>query len=288
MNKDYLIKGLICENRARVFLINSTDALNEAIRRHDTFPSASSVLGKIMTISLLMGANLKGEEALTVKYNCNGPIGNIIADADAHGNVRAYVDHPHVNFVNNKGGLNEEMTLGYEGFLDVIKDLKLKDMFTSTIPATGNIANDFSAYFFQSEQTPSLIILSSVIDVDNLAKINGGILIQLMPGYTDEDVNYITKVAEGIKSPSKLFESSLEEIATSLFKDIEIIDDRDIQFHCGCSKEKFINGLYTLPIADLEDIINKEEKIVTTCHYCHEEYVIEKDIIAKIIDEKSK
>lgn len=287
MEKDYLIKGFICGGRARAYLLSSVDVLNEAIVRHDIYPSSASCLGKIISMGLLMGANLKGSEALTIKYNAGGPVGNLIADADAQGNIRAYLDHPHVNFVNNNGGLNELMTLGNNGFLDVIKDLKLKEMFTSSIPCTGNIANDFSAYFFQSEQTPSLCILTTKIDVDNKAIVNGGIIMQLMPGYTDKDIDYIENVANNISDVSSLFlNNNLDQIAKTLFSDFNFLEEREVRFHCECSKEKFTTALYTLSIKDLEDIKNTEEEIEMVCHYCGNKYIMTKDDIQTIINNK--
>src|SRR5690554_6733598 len=98
-----LIKALTCSGRVRVYITNTTEVTNEAIRLHDLWPSAASVLGKTMTVALIMGAMLKGEEALTIKIDGNGPIGNVVVDSDAKGNVRGYVDHPHVHFSNRSG-----------------------------------------------------------------------------------------------------------------------------------------------------------------------------------------
>ena len=101
---DTLVKAMALDDNVRVYIINSTDLVNEAIRRNDTYPSSSDCLGKVLTVTSCMGAMLKGDEELTVKVNGNGPIGNIICDGDSLGVVIGYVDHPHVNFVNNNGG----------------------------------------------------------------------------------------------------------------------------------------------------------------------------------------
>ena len=284
--ENYLIKALAYKEQVRVFIVNAPDALNEAIKRHDVWPSAASCLGKIMTMGLFLGANLKGDEAVTVKYNASGPVGSIIVDADANGNVRSYLEANHINFVNNDGGLNEKMTLGDNGFLDVIKDLHLKDFFTSSVEATGDIAGDFSKYYVESEQTPTLISLGTLIDVNNLAIINGGILIQLLPNATDEAITYIESKYDILKKMSSLLQTnSLEEILDMLFEDAEIVGKLDINFSCPCNKDRFKEGLLTLSKADLEEMIKDNKPIETVCHYCGEKYEFSvtelKEILAK-------
>lgn len=284
---NYLIKALCFKEQVRVFIVNSTDPLNEAIKRHDVWPSAASCLGKIITMGLMLGANLKGDEAVTVKYNCGGPIGSIIVDANALGEVRGYPEHNHINFINNDGGLNEKMTLGNAGFLDVIKDLHLKDFFTSSVSATGDIANDFTRYYAESEQTLTLISLGTLMDVNNLALINGGILIQLLPNATDEAINYIESKMGILKKMSTLLQtSSLEDILDMLFEDAQIIGRLDVCFKCPCTKERFQNGLMTLTTKDLEEIINDGKDIETVCQYCGEKYNFTIEEIKDIIKQK--
>ena len=284
---NYLIKALAYKEQVRVFLVNAPDALNEAIKRHDVWPSAASCLGKIMTMGLFLGANLKGDEAVTVKYNAEGPIGSIVVDANANGDVRGYVQSNHINFVNNDGGLNEAMTLGNAGFLDVIKDLHLKDFFTSSVEATGNIANDFTKYYVESEQTPTLISLGTLIDVNNLAIINGGILIQLLPNATEEAINYIESKYDILKKMSSLLQSSsLEEILSMIFEDGEIVGKLDIKFSCPCNKDRFKEGLLTLSKKDLEEMINDNKPIETICHYCGEKYEFSVEELKEILKKK--
>lgn len=282
-----LIKALAYNEQVRIFITNATDPLNEAIKRHDVWPSAASCLGKIITMGLFLGANLKGDEAVTVKYNCSGPVGSIIVDANANGQVRGYPEHNHVNFVNNDGGLNEKMTIGDNGFLDVIKDLHLKDFFTSSIVACGDIANDFTKYYIESEQTPTLISLGTLIDVNNLAIINGGILIQLLPNATDEAITYIEAKMDILKKMSTLLRThSLEEILDMIFDDYEIVGTLDVSFHCPCNKERFAQGLVTLSKDDLEEIIKDGKPIETICHYCGEKYQFSVDQIKEILKTK--
>ena len=285
--ENYLIKALALNEQIRIFIVNATSPLNEAIKTHDVWPSSASCFGKIITMGLMLGANLKGSEAVTVKYNWGGPVGSIIVDANASGSVRGYLEHNHINFVNNDGGLNEKMTLGNNGFLDVIKDLHMKDFFTSSIEATGDIANDFTRYFAESEQTLTLISLGTLIDVNNLALINGGILIQLLPNATDEAITYIESKIDILKKMSSLLQTtSLEDILSMLFDDYEVIGKLNVKFECNCTKDRFAKGLATLPKSDLKEIIDEGKPIETVCQYCGKKYEFDIEEIKDIYNKK--
>lgn len=283
---DKLIKALALNDEVRVYLVNSKEVLDEAIRRHDLWPTASSVLGKTMSVGLMMGAMLKNNEALTIKINGNGPIGNIVVDANGMGEVRGYVHHPHINFVGSSG-LADSYAIGEEGFLDVIKDLKMKDFFTSTIAITGDLAKDFTYYFMESDQTPSAVYLGTLMDVNNLPKVNGGMIIQLLPNTAEETIDKLEDILKNITSVSTLFEeNSLNDILDKLFgSNCKILEEKEIKFHCGCSKDTFSKALITLGVKDLEDMYHEDEKIETTCHYCNEHYHFDKEEIKKLIEE---
>jgi molecular chaperone Hsp33 len=287
---DNLIKALALNEQVRVYLVKSSEVINEAIKRHDLWPSAASVLGKTMTIGLMMGAMLKNDEALTIKINGNGPIGNIIVDTNAKGEIRGYVDNPHINFVNVNGGLNDETAIGTEGYLDVIKDAKMKDFFTSTIALTGDLAKDFTYYFMESEQTPSAVYLGIQIDVNNLAQTSGGLIFQLLPNTTEETITKLETSLTKIESVSDfLANHSLEEALKILFEDDYCIIDRmDVKFHCECNKESFSKGLITLGENELAEILNEEKHIQTVCHYCGEKYHFDEDEIKNLIKEIKK
>ena len=284
MNK--LIKALACESRVRVYIANTTDVTNEAIRLHDLWPSSASVLGKTMTIALIMGAMLKGDEALTIKIDGNGPIGNVIVDSDSKGNVKGYVDHPHVHF-SNKQGLDDITTLGYNGYIDVIKDLKLKDLYSSTIPLeTGDLAKDFTYYFTSSEQTPSLVALSSIMNEDNTCMVSGGIIIQLMPGAKETDIVFLESKYPILNNFSKLLleHTNLENILKLLFiEDYKLLDIQEIRFHCDCSKEKFYYGISTLGRNEIEDIIKVDKQAEVICHYCNTQYIFSEEELKNLL-----
>ncbi len=285
-SKDRLIKGLALHESIRVTLIHNTMTVNEAINRHDLWPTATSVLGKTLTMGQIMGSMLKGEEALTIKLNGNGPLGNIIVDANAKGMVRGYVDHPHVSFVGAKG-INDAMGIGTDGFLDVIKDLKMKDLFTSSIAITGDIASDFTVYFLESEQTHTAILLGILVGVDNRCIVSGGLLLQLLPNATLETIDFIEARLHTIKNVSELLlQNSLSDLFSILFdNDWKIVEEREVSFFCGCSKEQFARSLITLGQDELTKIKDEDHKIETVCHYCNSHYHFDEKEIEQLIRE---
>lgn len=284
---DYLIKSLALQDQVRVYLVTNKDVLVEAIKRHDLWPSAASVLGKTLSMGLMMGGMLKNDEALTIKINGNGPIGNIIVDANGQGDVRGYVDHSHVNFVNQSGGLSDATTIGTDGLIEVIKDLKLKDFFTSTIECTGDLADDFTHYFMESDQTPSAVCLAIEIGVDNLPQVCGGIVFQLLPNATEDTITRLEKAIGKIGSVSSFFkEHTLEEMLEVLFdNDYSILSTQPVRFHCPCNKETFAKGLITLGEKDLMEILEEDKKIETVCHYCKEVYHFDEQELQNLIKE---
>ncbi|MCK9536180.1 MAG: Hsp33 family molecular chaperone HslO [Bacilli bacterium] len=289
---DYLIKSLVNDGRIRVYLAKTTDVCNDAIRIHDLWPSAASVLGKTMTIALIMGAMLKGDEALTIKIDGNGPIGQIIVDSNAKGEVRGYVSNPHVHF-SRKGKLDDISTLGYNGYIDVIKDLKLKDLYTSTVPLqTGSLAKDFTYYFLHSEQTPTLTSLGIKIKENNTSEVSGGIIIQLMPKATEDDILLIERKEKQLSSLSELLlkHHNLEDIMTELFpNNHRILSTMPISFKCHCSKNSFARGIATLGITEINNIIEEDGKAEVVCHYCHAIYnfnIQDLEIIKKGLKQK--
>ena len=288
---DYLIKAMARSDRVRVYLARTTDITNETIKIHDLWPSAASVLGKTLTVALLMGAMLKGDEALTVKIDGNGPIGLVIADGNAKGEVRGYVTNPHVHF-SKEGKLDDVSTLGYNGYIDVIKDLKLKDFYSTTIPLqTGDLAKDFTYYFAYSEQTPTLTSLGAVIGEDNKCWLCGGIIIQLMPDATEEDIEFLEFKTAVLSSFSGLLSENedLETILKMIFADdYRILETMDVRFHCDCSKEKFARGIATLGSSEIRDIIDTDGKAEVVCHYCRKQYHYSKEELEEIERESKK
>ena len=285
---DYMTKALVLNDTARVYVVRSTDITNEAIERHDLWPSAASVLGKAMTVGLMMGGMLKGDQAVTIKLAGDGPLRQAIVDADANGNVRGYVDFPHVTLSKNDGTLAESETLGKTGLIEVIKDLKMNDFFTSSIDFVyGDLAKDFTYYFASSEQTPSVVSLGSKFDVDNKCLVCGGIIIQLLPNATEETIVAIEKQLSKLNEFSKVLleNDNLENIVKYLFNDnYRVLEKVDVRFKCNCSREKFLGGIVSLGTKEIEAMINEGKDIETVCHYCEEKYTFTVEELKKLLE----
>ena len=287
---DQLIKALALNEQVRVYITNTIDIVNTAVRKHDLWPSSTSVLGKVLTMGVIMGGMLKNDAAITIKLRGNGYLGNVVVDSNALGQVRGYVDNPHITFVNNNGGLNDEMAIGNEGMMDIIKDLKLKDLFTSSIEITGNIANDFTYYFYESEQTKSIVCLAIEVGTDNFVTISGGLVIQLLPNATEDVICELEQKISSLSQFRNLIKTeSLENIIDFFFpNDYTILETMPISFHCNCSKESFAAGLKTLNVDVLNDILNTDHHIETVCHYCGEKYQFDESEIKQLIKEIKK
>ena len=282
---DQVLKALACSGRVRVYIADTKDIINDAIVIHDLWPSTASVMGKALTIGAIMGAMMKGDQALTIKINGNGPIGNVIVDANAQGEVRGYVDYPHVH-VSRSGSLDDVSTLGYNGYIDVIKDLKLKDLFVSNVPLqTGHLARDFTYYFLKSEQTPSMTAMGILMKEDNTAEVCGGIVIQLLPNALEEDIVFLESKAKLLESMSKLlFENkTLEDILKLVFgSDFVIMESLPLKFHCSCSKEHFGSGIASLGPKEIDAMITEDGQAEIICHYCHKRYLFSKEELETI------
>src|SRR5699024_3479484 len=181
---DYIVKATTYNGMIRAYAISSTHLVEETRRRQDTWATTSAAIGRVATLSAMMGAMLKGDDTLTVKVEGNGPAGAIIADAHANGNVRAYVTNPHVDFdLNGHGKLDVARAVGTEGNISVIKDLGLKEYFTGNVPIiSGEISEDFTYYFANSEQIPSAVGAGVLVNPDQSIAAAGGFIVQVLPG----------------------------------------------------------------------------------------------------------
>lgn len=269
-----MIKALGLNDEVKIYIVDTKDVTETAIEKHDLWPSCASVLGKTMTIALLMGGTLKQDQALTIKIDGNGPIGLVCTDSDGKGNVRGYVANPHVTF-SKQGKIDEITTLGTNGYIDVIKDLRMNDLFTSSTELiTGDLAQDFSYYLMKSEQIPSVIMLGSKFDVDNTCKVCGGMMVQVLPNATIETISYLEKTFENAPSFSSLLENnSLEDILNLFFKDNHrILESYDTIFNCPCSHEHFKKALLRLGKDTINDLYNDGKDVEAVCHYCNTKY----------------
>jgi molecular chaperone Hsp33 len=281
--EDQLVKASVYNGLARAYAARTTHLVKEACKRQDTWATTSAALGRTLTITGMMGAMLKGDDTITVKVEGDGPIGAIIADANATGAVRGYVLHPHVDFPSNeKGKLDVKRAVGQTGTLSVVKDLGLKDYFTGQTPiVSGEISEDFTYYFATSEQTPSAVGAGVIVDTDYSVLASGGFIIQLMPGASDEVVTKLEKRIATFPDVSTMIKQgkSPEELLYHLFReeDVHILERSPIYFECSCSKERMLQAIKGLGADEINAMINEDHGAEATCHFCNEAFQISED-----------
>lgn len=285
---DYLIKATTYNGKIRAYAIQSTETVEEAQRRQDTWATASAALGRTITVTAMMGAMLKGDDSVTVKVMGNGPIGGIIADGDANGNVRGYVNNPHVDFdLNEKGKLDVARAVGTEGTVSVIKDLGLKDYFTGETPiVSGEISEDFTYYFATSEQVPSAVGAGVLVNPDHSILAAGGFLVQVMPGADEAVIERLEDRIQSFPAISTLIREGKtpEEILYTLFdeENVNVMEKMPIRFQCKCSKERLANAIVGLGNDEIQQMIEEDHGAEATCHFCNERYVFTEDELKEL------
>ncbi|MEK3967795.1 MULTISPECIES: Hsp33 family molecular chaperone HslO [Paenibacillus] len=287
--KDRLIRGTALNGKVRAFAVRTTELVEELRRRHDTYPTATAAMGRTVTAAAMMGAMLKGSEKLSIMVKGNGPIGQIVAESNALGEVRGYVHNPHIHLPSNSmGKLDVAGAVGTEGFIDVIKDLGLKEPYRGSIPIiSGELGDDFTYYFAVSEQTPAAVGLGVLVDTDESVIVAGGFIVQLLPGLTDAEITEIEKAVGAMPSVTALLDQGLEpeEMLRYLLPDAVVMDELDINFACQCSRERVEQTLVSLGRDELERLIAEDEQAEVVCHFCNEAYVFNKDDLQVILEQ---
>lgn len=288
-----IIKFLAYEGRALVKCIDSTNIVEEARKIHDLSPTVTAALGRLLTMTSMMGADLKEiEDSITVQIKGDGLAGTLTAVTDSNGNVKGYVTNPLVELpLNEVGKLDVSKAVGKNGMMYIIKDIGLKDPYVGMTPIiSGEIAEDFTNYFAKSEQTPTVVALGVLVDKNGVKKA-GGYQISLMPDAKEEDIENIEAAIKKADTISKMLndEISLEQIAKVVTGDnnIKIIDDTiKPEYKCDCSREKIEKGLIAIGEKELQDIINTDGKAETVCQFCNKKYHFNKEELEKLINKK--
>ena len=215
-------KYLACEGRVNIICAETTDLVEEARKVHDLSPLATAALGRVLTMSAIMSTRIKGEDSVTIQIKGNGPIGNVTCVFDGEQNLKGYVGNPTLDLpLKQNGKLDVGMAVGKEGFLYVIRDMGLKEPYIGVTPlVSGEIAEDFTKYFAESEQTPSAIALGVLVDKDGVKKA-GGYFLTLMPDATEDDIKKIEEALKTIDPVTTMLDNnmSLQQIAEKLTND---------------------------------------------------------------------
>lgn len=287
---DKIVKFLAYDGKVSVICAKTTNMVDDARKTHDLSPLATAALGRTITMAAIMGTEMKNtQDKLTLQIKGSGPIGMMVAVANNFPKVKAFVGNPHVDLpLNDIGKLDVGNAVGSEGYINVIKDIGMKEPYIGVSPlVSGEIAEDFANYFVNSEQRESAIALGVLVD-KNGVKSSGGYLIQLMPGSTEEEISKIEQAVFKAGAISKMLdeELTLTQIAKKITGDekIQIVDESITPiYECDCSKEHMKDALATIGKEELKDIIEKEGKAELVCHFCNKKYEFSKEELEQII-----
>lgn len=288
-----IVRALSEDGSVLCSAIDSTDIVREIQRLHNSTPVVTAALGRMCTAGSIMGALLKNEgDTLTLRINGGGPCGTLTVVADYRGNVKCCAGNEQANVpLRADGGLDVPACVGREGSLTVVKDMGLKEPYVGQIPlASGNIAEDITAYYSISEQIPTVCALGIVFNDDATVAAAGGYMLQLVPPVQDSAVAVIEDNLNKMESITGLLEKGLkpEELALSALEGLggEILDQWNAQYYCDCSRERTEKILASLGRKDLQELEHDGKTVEVCCHFCNKKYEFSTDEISKLLKEQ--
>lgn len=275
---DYIIRAIAANDQIRAFAAVTTETVEEARKDHNTSPVATAALGRLLTAGAMMGTMMKGDkDILTLQIKAGGPLEGITVTADSKGRVKGYVGNPNVCIpANSKGKLDVAVAVGV-GFMNVIKDMGLKEPYVGQVALqTSEIAEDLTYYFATSEQVPSAVGLGVLMNKDNTVRQAGGFIVQLMPFAEESTIAKLEENVQKITSVTSLLEeghtpeSLLEKVLDGF--DMEINEKIPTEFYCNCSRERVEKALISIGRKELNEMIQEGKPIEMNCHFCNHNY----------------
>ena len=287
---DHIIRAITKDGFVQAMGIRSTDLVERAREIHDTTPTATAALGRVLTAASMMGNQQKVENgAMTLQIRGGGPLGTILATSDAEGNVRGYVANPHISLLEKYAGkLDVGAAVGTDGMLTVIRDLQMKEPYVGSVKlVTGEIADDVTAYFAQSEQIPTACALGVLVDRDCSVRAAGGYLIQLLPGAPDSVIDRIeagisaagavTPMLDRGMSPREILEKVLCKF------ELQFFEEMPVEYRCYCSRERVTQSLITIGRKELQEIVDEGKPIEMECQFCDRIYRFTPEEVADLL-----
>ena len=287
---DYLVRGMSMDGFVKVVAIRSTETVKRAAEIHGTTPNATAAFGRCLTAASMMGNMQKVENgSMTLQIRGGGPIGTITCVSDPEGNVRGFVTEPKLPLVEKyPGKLDVGASVGTDGSLTVIRDLQMKEPYIGSVPlVTGEIGDDVTAYFAQSEQTPTACALGVLVDRDCSVKVAGGYLLQLLPGAPEETIDALERGMKRAGSVTAMLEQGMtpEDILGQVCGDLGVVfmETTPISYRCYCSRERVTSALISLGKEELEQIMTEEKSFPVECQFCDTVYRFTAEDIADIL-----
>lgn len=291
---DKLIKALGYGDQIRVYVLDATEMVRTAQEKHQTWSSATAALGRAMVGTTLLGTTLKGDEKLTVRIDGQGPVGYILVDSNGRGETKGYIKNPQVSLpLNEQGKIDVRGAVGTDGMLTVSKDLNMKKPFVGQVPlVSGELGDDFTYYMANSEQVPSAVGLSVLVNPDETVKVAGGFMIQVLPDAEEETIAKIEEAIADLPQLSKLMDQgeAPEQILDRLVTDqsARILETMPVTFRCNCSKERFKDAIVSLGEKEIQAMIDEDHGAEAECHFCRTTYHYSEDELRDLMAETDK
>lgn len=277
--QDHIVRAISKDGCFKAVAITSKDLVERARQIHKTLPTATAALGRLLSATSMMGNMQKVENgSITVQVKGGGPLGTVLAVGDAEGNVRGYVQNPQISLLEKyRGKLDVGAAVGSDGTITVIRDLQMKEPYIGSVAlVSGEIAEDITQYFAQSEQTPTACALGVLVDTDQSVKAAGGYLVQLLPGAPDEQIDKLEAGIQRADTVTKMLETGMD--AETMLKtvladfEIEILETTPVEYRCYCSRERVTSMLVSLGKEELRQIVDDGQTIHIDCQFCDRVY----------------
>ena len=287
-----LVRAMTRDGYVKAVAVDTKDIVERARQIHKTLPTATAALGRLLSAASMMGNMQKVEDgSITLQVKGGGPLGTVLAVSDAEGNVRGYVQHPQISLMEKyRGKLDVGGAVGTDGMLTVIRDLRMKEPYVGSVPlVSGEIAEDITEYFVQSEQTLTACALGVLVDTDQSVRAAGGYLIQLLPGAPDEVVDVIEAGIQNAGAVTSVLDKGLtargmlELVMEGL--ELEILETSPVEYRCYCDRDRVTATLISLGKKELQEIVDEGETIHIECQFCDTIYAFKPDEINEILKE---
>ncbi len=288
--RDEIMRAITTDGFVKASVITGRNLVERARNIHTLLPVATAALGRTLMAASMMGDALKIDgSSLTLQIKGGGPLGTILAVSDDAGNVRGYVQNPHVELMEKvPGKLDVGRAVGESGSITVIKDLGMKEPYVGTIGLlSGEIADDVAAYFVESEQIPTACALGVLVGTDQSVIAAGGYLIQLLPGATEDTISKIEAGVARVGSVSHALEGGLdgEGLLRAVLSDftLEILETHPVEYRCCCSRERVSRALISMGRQELSDLIAEQGQAELTCQFCDKVYHYSREELEELL-----
>ncbi|MBQ1730432.1 MAG: Hsp33 family molecular chaperone HslO [Oscillospiraceae bacterium] len=275
---DRILRGISADGSVKITAVTTKDLTERARRIHSTLPVVTAALGRTMAAVSMMGNALKKEgSSITARINGGGPAGTILVTSDEKGNVRGYVQNPQVDLpLKANGKLDVGGAVGTDGMLTVMRDLGSGEPYNGSVElVSGEIAEDFTRYFFESDQVPTACALGVLVDRDQSVIAAGGYIVQLMPGAEDETAEKLERSVQRAGAVTKMLQNgSLEELIYKVLDGFDpiILEEDAVTYKCYCSRGKIRNAIAGIDRNELRSMLEEDKSIEVKCQYCGEVY----------------